>query len=975
MTLEPWIVGLYALLYLLSLFGLATLSEKNIIPVKISRSPLIHTLAQGTFISAWGYYGIISLAQNYGYGALAYYLGAGAMLLFAPFLLIPMSRIANQFQLNSFADLMVFRFPSAKLGVSVTLILLVSALPLLALQIKAVAEAWQVLKVTDIEVVSLNWTHATLFVIVTTVFTLVFGSGRLNLNGLVVALAAESILKLVGILAVGIVATFMVFNGIDDLNLWLAANPDQTQILYQVRGQNNSPWLVLIFLSGSILVPHAFNYNNGRKLQLKTLRMGSWLIPMYLMLMALPLFPIIWAANSLDAPLANTDYAALGIALALENPWLLIIILFGGLSAATGTMVVVLLTITSMTLNHLILPSTGMPSRTSLYQWLARWQRYLVVILAAASLLFCYLVADASLTDLAFTAFMGTLQLTPALCALVLWPEARGRAISAGLLSGGISWFLFMVVPLVLGYPEVHLDVLGVQVGFGPGEWQTTLLASFGLNVVVMVVLHNITQQTEEELAAAKLCGLNDISVPSRERLVALTPQAMIEALSPALGKPVAMAEVRRALKQQSLSLNERRPSELRKTRDQIEANLSGLMGPSIAKEVVDDSLPMREVVADDPVDLVQLEQRLSESRSALPGMAAELDRLRRHHRNTLEQMPIGVATFTTDFEIMLWNKTLENITHISPERATGTAMTSLPEPWGSALHTFVSSGNNFQRLKLMVDGKRRFLDLSKARRDRNFKEGDSRILLVEDRTEIEQLQEQLLHKERLSSIGRLAAGVAHEIGNPVTGITCLAQELEEGVSGEDAAEIAAQIQVQTGRISNIVQSMVNFSHPADSSDLSIRIDINRCINDAIALLALQHHRKSVNYINNLAESIEVMGDPTRLTQVFVNLLGNARDASDEGADINISARRRGQWCFLQIQDDGHGIDAKHIKKLFDPFFTTKEVGQGTGLGLAIVYNIIRQHGGEIDVASPKANQTQGTEFTISLPLAAKETD
>jgi len=965
--LNPWILLLIATGYLFILFALAWLSDRGILSTRISRSPLIHTLAQGTFISAWGYYGVISLAHSHGYGSLAYYLGAGAMLLFAPFVLMPLSKIANQFQLNSLADLLVFRFPATHLGLVTTILLVCSALPLLALQIKAVAESWGILSSADIAI-EFNWLHAALFVAITTTFALFFGAGRLNLNGLAVTLAAESIFKLAGILAAGAVAVYVVFGGVEGLNEWLVEHPSQRDILYNTNASYESPWLVLAFLSGSLLVPHALNYNNGRSLQRKTLRLGTWLIPLYLLLMALPIFPIIWAAHELNAPLSNTDYVALGVAYALDNQWLLTLILFGGLSAATGTFIVLIMTITTMILNHLFLPRANLPANQSLYQWLANKQRVAILCFALTAYAFTLLVKNSTLTDLAFTAFSGTLQLLPALCALVAWPAARGKAIYYGLVAGSIAWSITMLIPLIIGQHHISLEALGIPIAIGPKAWLASITISFGLNLSTLLIVHNRTQISRKEKETAALCGLTNIATPAMERLVALTPHAIVEALTPSLGAKVAQSEVRRALQHMGLDLNERRPAELRKVRDQIEANLSGLVGKSIAKEVVEDNLPLREEHEELKIDLVQLEEKVAKHRAALPGIAGELDRLRLHHRNTLEQLPVGVSTFSSDGEIMLWNSALQDITGVERHDAVGTTLKQLPEPWGELLHTFIQSGANYERSEIQIGDSKRFLDLHKTKRDQAANTG-TRILLIEDRTKLEQLQHQLLHKERLSSLGRLAAGVAHEIGNPVTAITCLAQELEDGVSSSETTEIAQQMQDQTRRITEIVQSMINFAHPGQRDHAYGPLSLIKLISDAKALVDLQPDRTKVNFSIDVAEDIQVLGDNTKLSQVFLNLLANACDASQPGDRVHLSARHNDNWCFIDIVDEGTGIKKEHQAQLFDPFFTTKEVGKGTGLGLAIVYNIVREHGGELQVESPALPSTKGTKFTLSLKV------
>jgi signal transduction histidine kinase len=239
--------------------------------------------------------------------------------------------------------------------------------------------------------------------------------------------------------------------------------------------------------------------------------------------------------------------------------------------------------------------------------------------------------------------------------------------------------------------------------------------------------------------------------------------------------------------------------------------------------------------------------------------------------------------------------------------------------------------------------------------------------------TENQLLQQELFHSERLASIGRLAAGVAHEIGNPVTGIDCLAQNLAEEATDDGTRESAHQILRQTHRIGSILSTLVNFAHPGSSAGIvPEQLELAPCVDEAVYLLGLDRGARFVNFRNRCPPGTAVDADGQKLLQVFVNLLSNARDASTPGGEVVIEAQRENGFVVARITDQGSGIPTEHLAKIFDPFFTTKAPGQGTGLGLALVYTIIRDMRGEITVQSPVDEASgRGTLVTLRLPCAA----
>ena len=245
-------------------------------------------------------------------------------------------------------------------------------------------------------------------------------------------------------------------------------------------------------------------------------------------------------------------------------------------------------------------------------------------------------------------------------------------------------------------------------------------------------------------------------------------------------------------------------------------------------------------------------------------------------------------------------------------------------------------------------------------------------MIVIEDMTDEHILEEQLLHNERLASIGQLSAGIAHEIGNPITGIACLAQNMKYETEEQEFHFLSDQILEQTGRVSEILQSLVNFSHGGreETRKPYVPVDIKQCVAEAISLLSLSPENDNIIFKNGLGKQCFVLGDAQRLSQVFVNIFTNARDASEPDSVIDIAGVVTESTIAITITDQGHGIPAEKIGQIFEPFFTTKDPGKGTGLGLAIASSIVQEHQGSITaIPSPIGH---GTCITITLPYFAR---
>jgi signal transduction histidine kinase len=243
-------------------------------------------------------------------------------------------------------------------------------------------------------------------------------------------------------------------------------------------------------------------------------------------------------------------------------------------------------------------------------------------------------------------------------------------------------------------------------------------------------------------------------------------------------------------------------------------------------------------------------------------------------------------------------------------------------------------------------------------------------IIIVEDVTSRVQLEEQLQISEKMASIGLLAAGVAHEVNTPLTGISSFTQILLEGADPDDPkTRLLEKIERQTFRAAKIVNGLLNLSRrSAPGGNERSAVDLNAVVTDVLSLLEHQFEIGRIKVRRELASPAPVVfGVEHKLQQVFLNLFLNARDAMPKGGWLTIRTRLDGGRAVAEVSDTGSGIPAEHLSRIYDPFFTTKSIGQGTGLGLSITYGIVHEHDGSIECESAAG---QGTRFVLSLPQA-----
>lgn len=359
---------------------------------------------------------------------------------------------------------------------------------------------------------------------------------------------------------------------------------------------------------------------------------------------------------------------------------------------------------------------------------------------------------------------------------------------------------------------------------------------------------------------------------------------------------------------------------------------------------------------------------------------AAEVDRIREFNENIVESLNDGLVVLDLDDRVLRWNAALERLYGVTHETAVGQPLTDLfdatftdrlrqargDHPEGTALY----------RVPLISrhDDEPQRLLLNAALAPLRTPEGDTAgtMIILEDITARVQLEEQLQLSDKMASIGLLAAGVAHEVNTPLTGISSFTQMLLESTESSDPrTPLLEKIERQTFRAAKIVNGLLNLARPG-RSDAAGPVDINVVINDVMVLLEHQLQTGNIHIQRELSASPTVVqGVEFKLQQVFLNLFLNARDAMPSGGSLSVTSHVEDGRAVIVVADTGTGISDDALTRIYDPFFTTKAVGQGTGLGLSITYGVIQEHHGSIEC---KSEAGKGTRFTVTLPLPPPRT-
>ena len=358
---------------------------------------------------------------------------------------------------------------------------------------------------------------------------------------------------------------------------------------------------------------------------------------------------------------------------------------------------------------------------------------------------------------------------------------------------------------------------------------------------------------------------------------------------------------------------------------------------------------------------------------NSLEQKAVQIERLKDFSENIVESLNVGVLALDLQGAVESWNTQLELLLGVARQQAVGRQVEQVLPP---ELMAEIAARAGDERISSLykfhmrnLAGRSLVVNISIAPLVGKSGERIGRLILVDDITQRIRLEEQMVQTEKLTSLGLLAAGVAHEVNTPLAVISNYIQMLAKQLPGDDPRhQLIEKVVKQTFRASEIVNNLLNFSRTGAAE--FTELNLNAVVEETLSLVAHPFRTAHVQVSRNMQEELPpVLGSNNKLQQVFLNLFMNAKDSMPSGGMVQIRTASRNGSVEIEITDTGSGIPRENLHRIFDPFFTTKAMGRGTGLGLSVSYGIIKEHAGKVDVRSA---QGKGTSFRLEFPVARK---
>ncbi len=362
---------------------------------------------------------------------------------------------------------------------------------------------------------------------------------------------------------------------------------------------------------------------------------------------------------------------------------------------------------------------------------------------------------------------------------------------------------------------------------------------------------------------------------------------------------------------------------------------------------------------------------------ASLEQKVTEYERLKDFNENIVESINVGVLAVDLQDRIESWNSQMEVMYALPRWQAVGRSLSEVfPAAFVEEFYRVRQNPgiHNLYKFRMGTPtGEWRTVNVAIAPLVTRKFHVVGRLVIMDDITQRMELEAQLSQADKLSSIGLLAAGVAHEVNTPLAVISSYTQMLAKQLQSDGPkAGVLDKIIKQTFRASEIVNNLLNFSRTTGAE--FTEVNLNKVIEDTLALLEHQFKVANVKVERSLESGLPaIQGNAGRLQQVFLNLFLNAKDAMNGGGTLQLSTQN-GDSVSVRVADTGSGIAQEHIQRIYDPFFTTKTApaegqNRGTGLGLSVSYGIIQEHAGNIRVDSRPG---EGTTFTLDFPLVRK---
>jgi len=1019
-------IALIAVVYLLVLFLIAYLGDSERFNARLGINPnVVYALSLAVYCSSWTFYGAVGTASVEGLDYLAIYSGPCLVFIFGYPVLRRIIMICKQNNITSISDFIASRYDkSSRIGVLVAFIAVVGSLPYIALQLKAVSMSFLVLTehTNSAQASASNISSDTVAFItgaILVLFAVLFGTRHLDATehhrGMVTAISFESIVKLGAILVVGYYAFYLLLDQSSHDNFGDFVNSGDLQ---QAFSSSTSTWTsfltkMLLSLGAIVLLPRQFQMTVVEANSHEQFKTAMWVMPIYLILTSLIVIPIALAGGVL-LPQGEEDLYVLTLPLTAGNTTLGVIAFLGGLSAATGMVIVAVVSLSTMICNDLVMPNLirikrlDILNRENLDSIILLIRRIAILGLVAGAYGYYTLMdSNAKLANIGLVSFAAVIQFLPAVVCALFWRRAHSKGVYWGLIAGFGVWCYTLFLPTVMSDQAIFQlwgksSWLHPQALFG---WQLGNSLTHGVywsllaNVVILVSISFRAEQSMlENIQASRFfhTGVSGVSITQLDgsRSIPVHPDALRILTERIIGIRNTQAVFDQYQQSSGVALDETTQVD-KQLLSLAQTAIAGVIGSASAQKVISDIIIGEDDYLDDVSTLVdETSSVLQFNRNLL--------------QTTLQNITHGISVVDENLNLVIWNQRYielfdypENFIYVGKpirevldcnakrgdfgdkdaaseirkrlkylnqktayhnirRRASGTVVKSIGEPMpkGGFVTTYEDITESVKASEL----------LSQAN-----EELEDRVL---ERTQkLKALTEELENTTRSKT--HFLAAASHDLLQPINAARLFTHSVMEKSEGrQEIIDLTKNIDQSLVTANQLLRALLDISK-LDSGGIQAK-ETTFSLKEFIDRIALEFNPIALDKNIELSVQVPDIGvksDRQLLMSVLQNFLTNAIRYTDAGGQVSIvvdGSSEVGQYAKICVSDTGVGIEQEYLNKIFNEFYqigaSDKGKSSGLGLGLSIVERISHLLSLEVDVVSRIG---EGSAFSIKVPVVA----